>query len=301
MQTGLAFSLGLPAALCIIMFGLGLTLRLDDFLRVLSRPKPVLVGLVCHIVLLPAICLGMMYLAALPPAISVGMMLLAASPGGTSATLFTHLARGDVALSITLIALTSLLALISLPIITNISLFLHYGETEVVYLAFDEVLKIFVIAIVPAMLGIFVHSRHPATARRLDRPVKVLATLFLIAVVLFALVNQWELVAIWGPTVGAVVFTFNLVSLAVGYWVPRLFGVERRQAIALAMAIGIHNATLVITLALSEYMLDNSEMAIPPAAYGLIAYITGGAFVWVLNRRSKQPVPASGQPPLLSA
>jgi BASS family bile acid:Na+ symporter len=295
MQIGLAFSLGLPAVLCIIMFGLGLSLRLADFIRVLSKPKPVLIGLACHIVVLPVICLALVYVAALPPAIAVGMMLLAASPGGTSATLFTHLARGDVALSITLTAVTSILALISLPLITNISLVVLYGEAEVVYLAIDEVLQIFAIAIVPAMLGVFVHSRYPAAARRLDRPVKILATLFLTAVILFALVNQWGLVTIWGPTVGAAALAFNLVSLAVGYYVPRIFGVERRQAIALAMAIGIHNAALVITLAVSEYMLDNSEMAIPPAAYGLIAYITGGLFVWALNRRGTPPVPSSGQ------
>jgi BASS family bile acid:Na+ symporter len=108
MQTGLAFSIGLPAVLCIIMFGLGLSLRLEDFIRVLSKPKPVLIGLACHIVVLPVICLALVCVAALPPAIAVGMMLLAASPGGTSATLFTHLARGDVALSITLTAVTSI-------------------------------------------------------------------------------------------------------------------------------------------------------------------------------------------------
>lgn len=112
-------------------------------------------------------------------------------------------------------------------------------------------------------------------------------------VVLVALFGQWELLLVWGPTVGVVVLIFNLVSLAVGYWVPRLLKIERPQAIALAMSIGIHNAALVITLAMSEYMLGNSEMAIPPAAYGLIAYIVGGAFVWVLNRRQTADRPLS--------
>ena len=283
MQSSLALSVGLPVVLFVIMLGLGLSLRLDDFTRVLSRPKPVIIGLICQTVLLPILCFALVYASSLPPAIAVGMMLLAASPGGTSASLYTHLARGDVALSITLTAFSSLLAIISLPIIANLSLLLFYGEAETIYLEIDKVLQIFSIAIVPAMIGAFIHNRYPATASRLERPVKILATLFLAAVVLFALVGQWHLVAIWGPTVGAAALLFNLASLAVGYYVPRLFGVDRRQAIALAMAIGIHNAALVITLAMSEYMLNNSEMAIPPALYGLIAYITGGIFVWMLN------------------
>src|SRR5690606_13805654 len=149
--------------------------------------------------------------------------------------------------------------------------------------------QIFLIAIVPALIGVFINSRYPATARLLDRPVKVLSTVFLVAVVLAALIGQWELLVVWGPTVGVVALAFSIISLSVGYGVPRLFNIERRQAVALAMSIAIHNTALVITLAMSEQMLDNPEMAIPPAAYGVIAYIAGGAFVWVLNRRVPTP------------
>ena len=293
MQPSLALSVGLPAVLIVIMLGLGLSLRLDDFTRVLARPKPVLIGLVCQIVLLPIVCFGLVSASNLPPAISAGMMLLAASPGGTSAALYTHLARGDAALSITLTAVTSVLAIISLPIIANLSLYLFYGEAETVYLEIDKVLQIFGFAVVPALIGAFIHHRYPAMALRLERPVKILATTFLAAVVLFALVGQWRLVVTWGPTVGAATLAFNLASLAVGYYVPQLFGIDRRQRIALAMEIGIHNAALVIALAMSEYMLNNSEMAIAPALYGLIAYITGGIFVWRLNRH-RSAVAAGG-------
>lgn len=287
MQSSLAFSIGLPAALCIIMLGLGLSLRLEDFVRVLARPWPVVVGLFCQIVLLPALCFALVYFSNLPPAICVGMMLLAASPGGTSAALYTHLARGDVALSISLTAVTSVLAMVSLPIIANLSLWAFYGETANVRLELHQVLQIFIIAIIPALIGVFVRSRHPELALSLDRPVKLLATLFLAVVVMFALVSQWGLLAVWGPTVGAVALIFNLISLAVGYWVPRMLYVERSQAIALSMSISLHNAALVITLAMSEYMLNNPEMAIPPATYGLIAYVVSALFVWMLNRGQK--------------
>jgi BASS family bile acid:Na+ symporter len=285
MQSSVALSLGLPLVLCIIMLGLGLSLKLDDFRRVLSEPRAVLIGLVCQIVILPVLCFGLTSVSDLPRSIAVGMMLLAASPGGTSATLYTHLARGDVALSITLTGLTSALSIVTVPLITNFALMRFYGAAAPVYLEFWQVAQIFLIAVVPAMIGVLIRSRYPLFAQRLERPVKLLAMLFLVAVVLFALVSQWGLVAIWGATVGTVVVIFNLISLSVGYFVPRLFKVGYRQAIALAMSIGMHNAALVITVALSEHMLDNPEMAIPPAAYGLVAYITGAVLVWALNRR----------------
>jgi BASS family bile acid:Na+ symporter len=271
------------------MLGLGLSLRLEDFIRCLSRPWPLLVGLLCQIVILPLFCLALVYVADLPPAISVGMMLLAASPGGTSAAIYTHLARGDLALSLILAAVTSVVALFSLPVIVNFSMIAFYGEASTVRLELHQVLQIFVIAIIPALIGAFIRGRLPALAERLDRPVKIMATVFLVAVVLAALIGQRGLLAVWGPTVGVVALVFAVGSLLVGYYVPRMLKVERRQAVALSMSIGIHNAALVITLAMSERMLANSEMAIPPAAYGVIAYIVGGIFVWFLNRQKVAP------------
>lgn len=285
MQSSIALSIGLPAALVIIMLGLGLSLRFDDFARVLARPLPVIIGLALQVVLLPAICFVLVYLWSLPPAIGVGMMLLAASPGATSAALYTHLARGDVALSLSMAAFSSLLAIFSLPIIVNLSLVAFHGEGGAVALQIHQVLQIFVIAIVPAIVGILIRSRYPSLAASLDRPVKLLATVFLAIVVIFALISQWSLLAEWGPMVGAVTLIFNLICFAVAFFVPRALGVEHRQAVALAMSIGIRNAALVIALAMSEFMLNDAEMAIPPAMYGLVAYITGAIIVWLLNRR----------------
>ena len=290
MQSSAALSIGLPAVLCIIMLGLGLSLKLDDFRRVLHQPQAVLIGLVCQIVILPIICFGLTYASGLPPAIAVGMMLLAASPGGTSATLYTHLARGDVALSITLTALTSALSIVTVPLIANFALVQFYGEAATVYLEFSQVAQIFVIAVVPAMAGVLIQGRYPAFAQRLERPVKMLAMLFLAAVVIFALASQWGLVATWGATVGTIVVIFNLISFAVGYFVPRLFRIEYRQAIALAMSIGMHNAALVIAVALSKHMLGNSEMAIPPAATAGGPNPPGGVRVGGVTRRHTVPV-----------
>jgi len=287
MQHSATFNIFLPVALVIIMLGLGLSLKLQDFSQVLLRPKTLLVALVVQILVLPVVCFGIVSVSALPPAISVGMMLLAASPGGPTAVLYTHLAKGDTALSLTLTAITSLVALVSVPLITNFSLQHFYGAGQILPLPVDKFLQFFAIVLVPAAIGIAVQHRYPTLADRLERPVKLLATLFLAAVVIFAAVSQWDVIVTWGPVVGLAALAFNLASMAIGYLIPLQLRLERRQAVAVAMATGIHNAAFVITLALSEFLLNNAEMGVPPAIYALIAYITAAAFVFMLNRSAR--------------
>lgn len=287
MQHSATFNIFLPVALVIIMLGLGLSLKLQDFSQVLLRPKTLLVALVVQILVLPVVCFGIVSVSALPPAISVGMMLLAASPGGPTAVLYTHLAKGDTALSLTLTAITSLVALVSVPLITNFSLQHFYGAGQILPLPIDKFLQFFAIVLVPAAIGIAVQHRYPTLADRLERPVKLLATLFLAAVVIFAAVSQWDVIVTWGPVVGLAALAFNLASMAIGYLIPLQLRLERRQAVAVAMATGIHNAAFVITLALSEFLLNNAEMGVPPAIYALIAYITAAAFVFMLNRSAR--------------
>jgi BASS family bile acid:Na+ symporter len=287
MQAGWSLSIGLPVALGIIMLGLGLSLKFADFRNVFAQPRAVLAGLLCHSVVLPLLCLVLMLALNLPPAISVGMMLLTVSPAGTTGALLTHLARGDVALSIVMAAVTSVLSIVTLPLVSNLSFLLFYGEGEAVSLDMAQIVQFFAIAILPALAGMWIRSHYPALSDRLERPVKLLATLFLAAIVVFALASNWKLAGQWGPSVGLVALLFSVIALTVAYYLPRLLGVEHRQAAALALTTGIHNAALVITMAMSEFMLDNPDIAIPPALYGLVAYVTGGVFVAILNSGRK--------------
>jgi len=284
MQSSAVFSILLPMALVVIMLGLGLSLTVEDFRKVISRPKPVLVALVCQTLILPVICFGIVYVSALPAAIAVGMMLLAASPGGSSANLYSYLAGGDVALNITLTTINTVLALVTLPVIVNFSLIFFYGEGKVIGLQLDKVLQVFALVLVPVAIGMFVRNRFGALAVMLDRPVKVLSSLFLAGIVVVALIQEWNTLVTWGPVIGVATLAFNLISLAIGYGVPRLMRLERRQAIAICMEVGIHNSTLVIAIAMSPTLLNNSEMAIPPAIYGLIAYITAAVVVYFIKR-----------------
>jgi BASS family bile acid:Na+ symporter len=292
MQSSAVFSVLLPMALVVIMLGLGLSLTVADFRKVVSRPKPVIVALACQILLLPAICFGITYLAALPPAIAVGMMLLAASPGGSSANLYSHLAGGDVALNITLTTINTVLALATLPVIVNLSLLFFYGEGRVIPLQIGKVLQVFGLVLIPVAIGMWARNRYPNFAIGLERPVKLLSAIFLLGIVVVALIQEWRTLVTWGPVIGVATLAFNIVSLAIGYGVPRLLNLDRRQSIAICMEIGIHNSTLVIAIALSPSLLNNSEMAVPPAIYGFVAYITAFVAVYLLKRTAPDAVTA---------
>lgn len=278
----------LPVALGIIMFGLGLSLTLADFARVVKYPKPVVIGLVCQILLLPFICFLIANGFGLAPALAVGLMLLAASPGGTTANLFSHLAHGDVALNITLTAVNSLIAILTMPLLVNLSLSYFMTADQAIPLQFAKVLQVFAIVLVPVALGMLVRRLTPAFAARMEKPMKLVAALFLAGTVILALMKDWATVVEYAPLVGAAALLFNLLSLALGYCVPRILKIPKRQAIAIGMEIGIHNGTLAIALALSPTLLNNSTMAIPAALYSLIMFFTAAGFGWWVSRSPAQ-------------
>ncbi|MCC6622301.1 MAG: bile acid:sodium symporter family protein [Deltaproteobacteria bacterium] len=285
MEQGFVTTVLLPVALGVIMLGLGLTLTLEDFRRVARIPRAVIVGLICQMLILPAACLGIAHLFALPPELAVGLMLLAASPGGATANLFSHLAKGDVALNITLTAVNSVLSLLTLPFIVNFSLEHFMGEGKAIPLQLDKILQVFAIVLVPVALGMFVRAGRPDFARRMEKPVRIVSALFLIAVVAAAVVRERDNLGVYFEAVGLAALVFNLASMAVGYGVPKLVRLSDRQAIAIGMEIGIHNGTLAIAIAMSPAILNNSVMAMPPAIYSLIMFFTAAAFGWFVSRR----------------
>lgn len=274
----------LPIALGIIMLGLGLSLTLADFARVVKYPKPVLIGLVCQLLVLPFFCFLIAKGFQLEPVLAVGLMLLAASPGGTTANLYSHLAHGDVALNVTLTAVNSMIAILSMPLLVNLSLLYFMSADQAIPLQFAKVLQVFAIVLVPVALGMLVRRFAPAFAARMEKPMKIVSALFLVATVTVAFIKDWQTVVDYAPVVGLAALLFNLLSLAIGYGVPRLLRLPRRQAVAIGMEIGIHNGTLAIALALSPSLLNNSTMAIPAAIYSLIMFFTAAGFGWWVNR-----------------
>lgn len=274
-------TVGLPIALGIIMFGLGLSLTLDDFRRVGRQPRAVVVALACQLVLLPALCFGLVLLFDLPPLLAVGMMLLAASPGGTSANLYSHLFRGDVALNVSLTAINSIVAIVSLPLITNLAI-AWFDADNTVSLQFSKVLEVFAIVLLPVALGMAVRSARPAFAERMDKPVRIASAVILAVLVVGILLDQRENVGEYAAKVGAITVLFCLLSLAVGFLIPRWAGVTERQAIASSFEIGVHNATLAIYVAVE--ILEETEISIPGAVYGLVMFFIAAAWGVVLTR-----------------
>lgn len=274
----------MPIALGIIMLGLGLSLTLADFKRVLVIPKPVFVGLFCQMILLPVVCFSIASGFGLSPALAVGLMLLSASPGGATANLYSHLAKGDVALNITLTAVNSLLSLFTLPLIINYSLVHFMGEGKVIPLQFDKVVQVFAIVLVPVTIGMFIRARKPGVAARLDKPVKIMSAVFLLLIIVAAVIKERAILSAHFQEVGLAALAFNLVSMATGYFVPRLVRLPRRQAIAIGMEIGIHNGTLAIAIASAPTLLNDTTMAIPAAIYSLIMFFTAAAFGYLANR-----------------
>jgi BASS family bile acid:Na+ symporter len=275
-------SIGLPVALGIIMLGLGLSLRPSDFARVARHPKAVVIALVCQLLLLPALCLGLVMLFRLPPVLAVGMMLLAASPGGTTANLYSHLFRGDVALNISLTAVNSVLAVFTLPLITNLAIMWFMPGQDELGVQFAKAVEVFAIVLLPVLLGMLVRWWRPAFATRMDKPVRIASMIILAVVIIGAIVSNWQLLLDNVGRLALITVVFCLLSLAVGFLVPRVFRVEPRQAVASSFEIGIHNATLAIVIA--QTVIGSIEMSLPAAVYGVLMFFVALGWGFLIRR-----------------
>ncbi len=268
----------LPMAIAIIMVGLGLSLTPADFKRIIQYPKAMIIGLITQMVILPLICLLIAQYFELSPVLAVGLMLLAAAPGGPSANLYSHMAGGDVALNVSLTALNSVLSIFSIAWIVNFSLAYFMKAEAYVPLQFQKVLEVCAMIITPICLGMWVRHRYPDFALRMDRPVKLVSGLFLALLIILAGLKEIDHLMEDIQTVGAAALSFNMACLMVGYFLPRLFKLPPKQAVAISMEVGIHNGSLAIYIALS--ILNQGEMTIPAVVYSLIMFITAAIFAF---------------------
>lgn len=281
--------IGLPIALGIIMFGLGLSLTPSDFVRVGRQPKAAAVALACQLLLLPAICFALVLAFQLPPLLAVGMMLLAASPGGTTANLYSHLFRGDVALNISLTAINSVIAVVTLPVIVNLAVAYFQPGDMKVGLQLTKTLEVFMIVLVPVALGMLVRGLKPGFAQAMDKPVRIASIVILTLVILGAAASSLDVLLANFQALAGIVILFCLFSLGIGFAVPRLLKIERPQAIASAFEVGLHNATLAIVIAQS--VLRSPEMTLPGAVYGVLMFPLAAAFGLLITRKRATAVP----------
>jgi len=278
----------LPVALALIMGSLGLGLRVADFARVITAPRGVLIGLANLLVLSPLLAFAVAELYGLEPLFAVGLVLLGASPGGTMANLLTHLARGDTALSISMTALSSVCAAVTVPVYLALAV-AHFDAP-----VSDDVnttgiaLQVLAITVVPLALGMWVRARRPDWVARHEMHAKRLAFGAFVIVVAGAVAAEFESVTDHAAELGAAALTLNLAAMASSFAISRLARLDLAQATAVSIELGVHNSALAIAIG----TLVADELTIPAAVYSAFMFLTAGLFARTMHRRNTAALPA---------
>jgi bile acid:Na+ symporter, BASS family len=277
-------SVVLPAGIGVIMFSLGLTLTRDDFRRVLVAPRGVAIGMLNLALISPLLALTMAELFSLPPELAVGLVLLGASPGGMMANMLTHLARGDTALSVTMTAISSVGAIVTVPLFLELSAN-HFDASSVGDVSMlGVVARVFAITIVPVAIGMELRRRKPAAVEAAYPRVRAASLTLFAAVVAGAIVSEYDTVAENLAEVAGAALALNVAAMTLSYAISKLARLDDRQSTAIALELGIHNSALAIAVAAPLA----ADLSIPAAVYASFMLFTGGAFAWAMGRRNAE-------------
>src|SRR5690554_3710150 len=247
MEESILTSVVLPLALFIIMLGVGLSLVLDDFKRVVIYPKAVVVGLVNQLILLPLVAFGLAKLFGLSPMMAVGLMLIACCPGGVTSNLITFVARGDAALSVTLTAISGVITVVTIPLILIFSMDLFLGEAQQFSVPLGStILQILAITVLPIGLGMLVRRKKPAVADRMERPARIGSTVIFVLILGGVIAANTDVIKEYFLALSGVTATLNIAMMFIGFWSARLLQLKTPQAIAISIETGVQNGTLAI-------------------------------------------------------
>jgi len=276
----------LAASLIIIMLGMGLSLVMDDFKRIIIYPKAIFVGLVNQLILLPLIGFAIAISFPLTPEIAIGLMILAACPGGPTSNLISHLAKGDTALSVTLTALSSFITILTIPFIINFALIHFLDEGQMIQLdVVETITRIFIIIIIPIIIGMIVRRYREKFALRMANPVRKASGIVIALVIIGILIKERENIVSYFQQAGIVALVLNVATMLVGYYSAKLFKIKDRRAISISIESGIQNGTLAMTIAI--VLLGSTELAITPAIFSLWMFFTGVAAIYFGNKHDK--------------
>jgi BASS family bile acid:Na+ symporter len=272
----------LPIALAVIMGSLGLSLTIADFKRVVVYPKGVAIGLLNLLLISPLLAFGIAELYDLQPELAVGLVLMGAAPGGATANLMTHLARGDTALSVTMTAVSSLAAVVTVPLYLGLSIeYFDAGVGDDVSMP-GIVARVFVILIVPLAIGMWLRTRDPDRADRWDKRIKIVAFGFLTLVIAGAVGTEWKVIQDNFADLALATLTLNLAAMSISFTIAQIARLNPAQSTAIALELGVHNGTLAIAVAST---IDDT-LATPAAIYSIFMFATAGAFARVMWRRN---------------
>jgi len=293
MDDSIFSALVLPFALAVIMVSLGMSLTAADFRRVFENPRGVGIGLINLLVLSPLLAFVIANAFNLDPALAVGLVLLGASPGGILANLMTHFARGETALSVTMTAISSLAAVVTVPLFLKLATN-HFGASGL-----DQdvnmvgvVARVLLITVIPLALGMWLRARRPDTVARIGPPLRRATAILFAAAVIGVIIAEHNRVFDNLQAVALAAITLNITAMAMSFTIARLARLDNRQATAIAMELGIHNSTLAIAVGASIATV----LTIPAAVYAAFMFIPAGVFAWLMYRlnTAAEPQPELG-------
>lgn len=288
MQESIISSVILPLAIAIIMVTLGMTLTVADFKRIFTSPKPIFIGLICQMLLLPVLGFAVASLFALPAVYAISLILLAVSPDGATSNLIIHAGDGDRALGITLTAITNMLAFLTIPFGLGIAYSVYgTGALDINFPVLDTMIQVAVITLIPTLIGMAIRQWKPEFAENSKKWSKNFATGFLFLVIAALVAQNWDVIVRDGPRFAPAFIVLNVLSLIIGYYVPKFLGIDYVQAMTIAIETGLQNSTVSITVALT--LLNNNDMAIIPGLYAIWMYVTGFALAYFMARRKPMP------------
>jgi len=283
MQGDIVSGVLLPLILGFIMFSLGLGLTPVDFRRILAQPRALLVGVVCHLVLLPLVCYLMLKTLGITGVFAVGFMILAACPTGTTSNLLTYLARGDVALALSFTAIASVLTIFTLPLLVTWSLGHFLGAARAVDVPVGMMMgQVAMVLGIPVSLGMFVRHRWNDWALAFEPRATRIATGFFVLIVVLAVVKNWALLRDNFATLAPFALVLNITMLCIGFAVAWAVRLSRAQSVTLGIETAVQNAALALVIASS--VLKDDTLAIPGALYGVLMYAGGLAFALAMRR-----------------
>ena len=280
---GIITDLFLPLSLAFIMFSLGLSLSLGDFLRIAKQPRDFFIGALSQILLLPLIALVLVLIWPISPELAVGVMLIAAAPGGATSNIITSFSKGDVALSVSLTAAISLLSVITIPVILLISLKILMGtslEKEISVLSIA--LQVFLIVTIPVIVGMLFRKFVESYAISFE-PISKKISAFLFAVVLLgAVASQKDNITEYFVEAGIITLALNIIMMTVAFYIARFFSLEKPQQKTIIIECGLQNGTLAIVVATTVF--DGGVYIIPAATYSLIMFFSSLIFISISRK-----------------
>jgi BASS family bile acid:Na+ symporter len=273
----------LPLALAFIMFTLGLGLTFSDFARVAKMPKNFLIGLVSQLVFLPLVALIIVFVWPLQPELAIGLILIAAAPGGVTSNILTSFAKGDVALSISLTAVMSLLSVISVPLVLGISMGLISNNSLGSISLTSIAISMFLIVTLPVLLGMIFRASLSYLTKRIEKIAKILSTALFVLVLIGAILAERQNLLEYFAQTGLVVLILNILMMTIAYYWAKLFSTGRPQLKAISLECGLQNGTLAIFVGTSVF--GGGLYIVPAATYSVIMYLTSLIFIYFIRKR----------------